>query len=242
MPRLTPDPDPSEEPFLHRLSQLMDWLLGGDGEPQPKPCKAQTGQLCQLSNLGLVASMRFTLQASSLALECKEWSAKVAPAATTPAGIAKALDSVATAGNAVHVVFISADQQGRRWGKDCAAAEAVIAGVLGSWRPGAEQIDLVEVAVPHAQWCRRPTDERNPFLDSEIFGRVHLPLIIEWVHGRAAERLCAPAIADSRQVRAFFERSSARATAPATSTAAAASTATVRLEAQLLDDARGGCR
>ena len=231
MPPLTPDPDPSEEPFLHRLSQLMDWLLSGDDELQPKRCKAQTGQACQLSNLGLVASARFTLQAGPLAVERDEWSATATPAASTPAGIAKALDAVATAGKAVYIVFISTNQHGRRWGEDCAAAEAAIVAVLRSWLPGAGQIDLVEVAVPQAQWCRRPTAERNPFLDSEIFGRVQLPLIMEWVDGRAAERLCAPAIADSGQVRAFFERSSAGAAA--TSAATVSSTATVRLEARL---------
>jgi len=228
MPPLTPDPDPSEEPFLHRLSQLMDWLLNGDDEPQPEPCKAQTGQACQRTNLGLVASMRFTLQASPLAVERDEWSAKATSAASTPAGIAKALDAVATAGKAVCIVFISANQHGRRWGEDCAAAEAAITAVLRSWLPGGK-IELVEVTVPQAQWCRWPTAERNPFLDSEIFGRVQLPLIIDWVDGRAADRLCAPAIADSGQVRAFFERSSAGAAATTAATVCS-STATVRLD------------
>ena len=237
MPRLTLDPDPSEEPFLYRLNQVMNWLLRGDDEPQVKPCKAQplTGRACQQPfDLGLVASMRFTLQATPLATERDEWSARTTPAASTPAGIARALDALATAGKAVYIVFISANEQGRRWGDDCAAAETAIAGVLRGRLHGAGKIDLVEAAVPQAQWRRRPSAERHPFRDSEAFGRIQLPLILKWVDGRVAGRLCAPAIADPRQVRAFFERSSPRAaTSP---TATAASTAAVRLEALLTDD------
>ena len=194
MPRLTLDPDPREEPFLHRLSQLIDSLLRGDDEPQPNPCKEHTHKTCQLPKLGLVASMKFALSASSLVLRNDQRSVEPILAASTPADIAKVLDELATAGKAVHIVFISASEEGRRWGKDCAAAEASIVGVLRSYLPRAWKIDLVEAAVPQAQWCTRPSSERHPFWESEIFGRIQLPLLIGWADGRATERLGAPMV------------------------------------------------
>ena len=65
---------------------------------------------------------------------------------------------------------------------------------------------------------------------------VKLPLIIEWADGRAAERLRAPANADPDKVRAFFERTSARAKAAleASTAPGVVETSGVRLEAKLL--------
>ena len=167
--------------------------------------------------IAVLRSMRVTVRAKPLAQKQGAELTTVAP--STPASLATALDALAADGKAVYIVFISAHEDGRRWGGDCAAAEVAIAGVAQS----AHQLTVVEASVLQAEW--RSSADDHPFRDSGIFGPIQLPLLVEWANGRTVERLHAPAITDPRQVRAFFERTSARATAAsatATSDASAA--------------------
>ena len=58
MPPLTHDADPTEEPLLYRLDNLLQFLdskLRWDGEPPPRSCNSVASQKPDAANLALVA-------------------------------------------------------------------------------------------------------------------------------------------------------------------------------------------
>ena len=236
---------------MYRLSQLLDWvdskLNAYNTPPKPNdpvsssssttPSSSSTLGLQRSSppaNLGTASSMQLTIRTTPLVLNEKKRGAQATTSASSsPASTACALNAITAPRRALHIVFISAlgDDQGRRWNEDCVLAERVIAKVVRDWTPEG-QVEVVEASVLKEGWRKQVAGkEKHPFRDSEEFGAVKLPLIIEWANGRAAERLRAPANADPDKVRAFFERTSARAAADQEPSTAPG--ADVRLEAQL---------
>ena len=256
MPKLNDPIDPHEEPILYRLSQLLDWVdsklsafdtpveldgsAGSSSSSSTTTSSSSTGlkRCSPPANLGTASSMRLTIRAKPLVLNDKKRGTQATTPASSPASIVRALNAIATPGKALHIVFISAleSDKGKRWNEDCVLAERVIAKVVRDWTPEG-QVEVVEASVLNEEWRNRAAgSETHPFRNSEQFGAVKLPLIIEWADGRAAERLRAPANADPDKVRAFFERTSARAKAAleASTAPGVVETSGVRLEAKLL--------